>query len=323
LIPLLIMPAAIDPPAPQHFETQDGRRVAYAFYGAEPPNSATPARPVAFYFHGFPASRLEAHLFHEAAQRRGLCLVAIDRPGMGDSAFQPQRRLLDFPAEVLALADQLGLERFGVLGVSGGGPYVLACCHALPSSRLTTAAIVAGLYPRALGLSGMLMEARMLLYMAPLATGLVQKGFDSSLGKLARDPAKSKELEAFLGKGFRNRPEPDREVWERDEGGFRQALVASTAASVRESAQGAAWEARLFGSDWGFALGDINLAGKSLALFHGEKDVNSPVRMARAAADLLKGSTLEVSPEDAHASLVVRKANDVIGRLTGLHSANR
>jgi hypothetical protein len=41
---------------------------------------------------------------------------------MGYSDFQTNRRLLDWPADVGCLADTLGLDKFGVLGYSGGGP---------------------------------------------------------------------------------------------------------------------------------------------------------------------------------------------------------
>jgi pimeloyl-ACP methyl ester carboxylesterase len=59
-------------------------------------------------------------------------VIAVDRPGIGGSDPQPGRRVLDWPTDVAELADSLGLERFAVLGVSFGGPYVRACAYALP-----------------------------------------------------------------------------------------------------------------------------------------------------------------------------------------------
>ena len=257
---------------------------------------------------------MEASIFHTAALNHGLCVIAIDRPGMGSSQHQVGRRLLDFPADVTALADHLGIASFGVLGVSGGGPYVLASCHALPSARLRAAGIIAGLYPRALGLRGMLPEARMLLYMAPWLTRLVEKGLESALSKLARDSSRPEAFEAALAKSFSSRPAVDRAVWDNDLG-FRQALVASTREALSESSRGAAWEARLFGSDWGFGLADVNLESRSLSLWHGALDRNSPLAMAQKAVELLRGAELHVSPNDAHASLVMRKADEAISTL--------
>ncbi|MEJ2698283.1 MAG: alpha/beta hydrolase, partial [Desulfuromonadales bacterium] len=80
----------------------DGRRLGYAEFG-DPLG-----RPV-LYFHGFPASRLEARLAHEAALRTGVRLVAADRPGSGLSDFLPERTLSDWPVDVTSLAESLGL----------------------------------------------------------------------------------------------------------------------------------------------------------------------------------------------------------------------
>ena len=73
-------------------------------------------------------------------------LVALDRPGFGSSTLQPHRTLLDWPVDVSEAADQLGIDRFAILGVSGGGPYSLACGYALPD-RVTRIGIVAGIAP--------------------------------------------------------------------------------------------------------------------------------------------------------------------------------
>ena len=43
-----------------------------------------------------------------------------DRPGMGRSDFQPGRRIVDWPNDVLELATALGFDTFAVLGSSGG-----------------------------------------------------------------------------------------------------------------------------------------------------------------------------------------------------------
>ena len=106
----------------------DGRRLAYAEFG-------TPdGRPV-LYFHGAPSSRLEPLLVGDDAWRaNGLRVIAPDRPGVGLSDFLPKRGFSQWPNDVVALADALGLERFGVIGMSGGGGYVAACAAKIPRS---------------------------------------------------------------------------------------------------------------------------------------------------------------------------------------------
>jgi len=98
----------------------DGRLLGYAEFG-------DPGGTPVMFFHGFPGSRLEGALGHEAAERAAVRMICIDRPGMGLSTFQPGRRMLDWPADVAALADALGIGRFAVGGVSGGGPYAAVC----------------------------------------------------------------------------------------------------------------------------------------------------------------------------------------------------
>lgn len=100
----------------------DGRSLGYADFG-DP--DGTPM----FHFHGFPGSRLKAKLLSDAAGRHGVHLIGVVRPGMGLSDFQPGRKLLDWPNDVIELALDLELETFAVEGVSGGGPYAAACAY--------------------------------------------------------------------------------------------------------------------------------------------------------------------------------------------------
>ncbi|MEK8107497.1 alpha/beta hydrolase [Micromonospora sp. M12] len=80
--------------------------------------------------------------------RLGVHLVCYDRPGYGDSDRHEGRRVADAAADVKAIADDLGIERFAVVGRSGGGPHALACAALLPD-RVTRAAVLVGLARRA------------------------------------------------------------------------------------------------------------------------------------------------------------------------------
>src|SRR5437899_12705534 len=107
------------PPARQ-IVLSDGRRLGYAQYGS--PNGS----PL-MYFHGWPSSRLEPRVAENLCADLGLQVIAPDRPGFGLSDFKPGRTLASWPEDVRALAASLGFHRFAVLGVSGGGPYAIAC----------------------------------------------------------------------------------------------------------------------------------------------------------------------------------------------------
>jgi pimeloyl-ACP methyl ester carboxylesterase len=114
----------------------DGRSLAYTDIGAS-------GGPVLMSFHGAPSSRLDTTMFEDALTGLDVRVVSADRPGYGGSSPQPGRHREDWPSDVAALADQLGVERFAVMGVSGGGPYAVAC-SALLQDRVASAAIVCG-----------------------------------------------------------------------------------------------------------------------------------------------------------------------------------
>ena len=292
----------------------DGRTLSYGIYG-DPAASFT-----IFYFHGFPASHHEAAVFEfcDAAHAKNIRIIASDRPGMGLSTFQPARAITDWPADVLSLADHevIRADKFAVLGTSGGSPYVLACCAAIPDTRLKAAGIISGLYPVSLGLKGMLMEPRVLLWLAPWATTLVEKVLDWNIGSPARDESHPDKLEKLMDDSMCQRPEPDKRAWEEDEGGLRKMLVASVRHALQNGgAKGAAWEARLFGSPWGFELADVKMGEGKLVLWHADKDVNSPLAMAEKAHALLQGSELRLGPGEAHMSLLLHKAQEVLDTL--------
>ena len=76
----------------------------------------------------------------------GVALVTHDRAGYGQSSRRPGRRVVDEVDDVVAIADELGLDRFAVSGGSGGGPHVLACA-ALLAERVVRATCFVGVTP--------------------------------------------------------------------------------------------------------------------------------------------------------------------------------
>src|SRR4051794_41873965 len=104
-------------------------------------SAGDPAGPTVFVLHGSPSSgMLYPPNVHDAAAH-GLRLVSYDRPGYGGSTPHPGRRVADAAADVGAIADHLGLDRFAVWGHSGGGPHALACAALAGGRRGATAAL--------------------------------------------------------------------------------------------------------------------------------------------------------------------------------------
>ncbi|PWS40591.1 alpha/beta hydrolase, partial [Streptomyces sp. ZEA17I] len=98
-------------------------------------------RPV-FLLHGTPGSRLGPAPRGMVLYQRRTQLITYDRPGYGGSDRQAGRRVADVVEDVRAIADSLGLERFAVVGRSGGAPHALACAALLPERVTRTAALV-------------------------------------------------------------------------------------------------------------------------------------------------------------------------------------
>jgi len=118
----------------------DGRTLAFEQYG-DPDGS-----PV-FLLHGTPGCRLSGrHPDESRVVEAGLRLITYDRPGYGQSARQKGRRVVDCVADITAIADELGIDRFFVKGGSGGGPHALAAGARLPQ-RVTRVACDVGVAP--------------------------------------------------------------------------------------------------------------------------------------------------------------------------------
>ena len=124
-------------------------------------------------FHGGLSSRLDAAPAHAAALALGVRIVSPDRPGMGRSTFQPDRRLLDWPDDVAALTDALDIDRFAVMGWSCGGPYA-AVCAANMRDRVTAVGLLSSAVPLELvgTTKGLSSDDRILLFLVRWAPWL-------------------------------------------------------------------------------------------------------------------------------------------------------
>ena len=122
-----------------HITLSDGRRLSFAEFGDRQ------GKPV-FYFHGFPGSRLEAKLADGISRESQVRFIGIERPGFGLSDFKPGRSFIDWADDVAELANDLRIDRFSILGVSGGGPYAAACACKMPD-RLEAVGIICGMGP--------------------------------------------------------------------------------------------------------------------------------------------------------------------------------
>lgn len=235
-------------------------------------------RPV-FYFHGGPGSRLEGLLFDDLSRESGIRLIALDRPGYGLSTPKKDRSYLDWANDVSELADHLGIDRFGVLGWSSGGPYAAVVAHQLPE-RVTVAAIVAGEgpyanddYPQSVltedsfAASGM---NKLFIWSANNGPWAMQTLFRVQRIVLFRDPAGMMESAGDYGL-----PAKDVQFFTRD---ISAEYGAEQVEAFRQGAQGITRDFTIERIDWPFDLEEIH--GPTVLVFHGEEDTSVDPRIS-------------------------------------------
>ncbi|OGN75839.1 MAG: hypothetical protein A2X25_01455 [Chloroflexi bacterium GWB2_49_20] len=261
----------------------DGRQLAYAQYGD------LTGKPV-FFFHGTPGSRF----FHPPTQitsKFGVRLITVDRPGYGSSTFQPDRKITDWPKDIFQLADSLGLDTFAIAGHSGGGPYVLACAHALPNRVFSTVTISSTGPVEAIDPSSEISAINRFgfkfgrYFPWPIWEILIYSLFH----KRSRDPWKDMDQQA------KNRPQADSLLMNKPE--IRNNCFHSEVEAFRPGLRGFAWDTRLLTRPWGFSLEEIRVPVK---IWHGLADNQAPVSMASYLSKKISTSSARLIPGEAH-----------------------
>lgn len=276
----------------------DGRRLGYAEYG-------DPSGKPLFFFHGFPGSRLEAELADNAGRKLGARIIGPDRPGHGLSDFKPGRTFLDWPDDVLELAEALKIERFAAAGYSGGGPYAAACAFKI-SGRLTAAGFISGVGPfdGPDATEGMSKQYRLLFNTAHKAPWLIRPTMWLMGVGTRRFP------DRLMSMVIRALPECDQVTFSRPE---TMALFKRDAAEAyRLGVRGVAWETVMFARPWGFRLEDINI---KVHVWQGELDVTVPLSMGRYQARAIPDCQAAFYSDEGHISLVVNRIEEIVGSL--------
>jgi pimeloyl-ACP methyl ester carboxylesterase len=286
----------------QQFSLPNGHRLGYDEYGV-------PDGKPLFYFHGSPSSRVECTLYvdEELLLRLDVRLIAVDRPGMGMSDFQPNRRMLDWTQDVVALADDLKIERFAILAYSLGGPYGLACASAIPQ-RMTKVGIVSGaaLFTESELIKNVNEGTRKFLTMPREKPWLSRLFLWIALGIMPRLAPNR-----FVAQANSLLPAPDRSIVVEDPI-FQKGFIKMVREAMKQGTRGAYHESLLTVTDWGFRLQDINVP---VLLWHGEADQNVPVEMARFAATGIPKCEAWFYPEEGHLSLFKKHAEEIIRTL--------
>lgn len=290
------------------FVLPDGRKLGYAEYGA------TTGQPV-FCLHGFPGARLEVAALEPAASKVGARLIAVDRPGFGWSSPHENRTLLSHAHDVEALARHLKLERYGVLGVSGGGPYALACARALPADQLRAVSIVCGLGSPDMGYWGMKwMNYLGWTFGQRLSPALCRWWFSREPG--ARLDLSDEERMARLRQAFeKDKPKMHpKDIAVFGDTDFMKVHLRTAREAFGQGMAGFSLDFKLLNADFGFRIEDIR-KDLPVQMWYGKLDTNVPLQHGeKIAARLGDNAHLRVKDE-THASIWANWKEEYLGEL--------
>ncbi|GIF37979.1 alpha/beta fold hydrolase [Actinoplanes xinjiangensis] len=249
-----------------------------------------------FLLHGTPGSCAGPKPRSSVLYRQGVRLICHDRPGYGGSTRMPGRRVADAAQDVRAVADQLGVDRFCVVGRSGGGPHALACAALLPD-RVMRAAVLVGLAPAdAVGLdwyAGMSADNARNHAKAEVGDAELMRDMIALAVRTAADP------ESLLEELRTQAAEPDLLFMQSVM--YRRLLTASYAEALRVGPYGWIDDILAFRGDWGFPVDQIV---PPVRLWHGADDTFSPVSHSRWLADRIPRAEVHVQYGAAHFAAV-------------------
>jgi pimeloyl-ACP methyl ester carboxylesterase len=276
----------------------DGRELAWLDLG-------DPDGPVVFAFHGTPGSRNQIGFLEEVITASGARVVIPDRPGYGHSTFHKGRRLSDWATDVACLADHLGLNRFSVIGVSGGGPHASACARYLPD-RVSTLGIVSGVGPlnSSDAAEGMMRANKALTALSRRSQYLVYPliGLQTFVSRRWPEAAVRSLIKAV--------PESDAAIIGNPV--YSAVFIEDAKRASATSAIAASQDFALFARDWGFRLEDIEVPTH---VWHGDADRNVPFNHGQRQADSIPGAEFHACPGEGH-FLVVEHFPEILRAVT-------
>ena len=282
----------------KRIELTDERLLGYTEFGV--PNG----KPV-FYFHGANSSRLSGRALEPVAIKLNARIISIDRPGLGISQFKPDRQLVDWPDDVIAVADSLSIDRFAVIGLSAGAAYAAACALKIPN-RLTQVGMVSCEVPYNVSVSaiGKLRAAKMASFVTRRVPLLMRYWVQWSDQIARRLP------EVFFSNYKVHLAQPDRAIF--NWSSVKRAFINNYLEAHRFGAKGVVCDMSLVAREWGFKLEDISMR---VHLWHGEQDTVSPIAVGRLIASEIPHCVSKFYPNEGHLSVLFNHMEEILAVL--------
>jgi pimeloyl-ACP methyl ester carboxylesterase len=261
------------------------RQIGFAEFGA-------PQGRAIFWMHGTPGARrqipTEARVY---AEHNDIRLIGIDRPGIGSSTPYQYDKVVAIADDMRTIADTLGINKMAVIGLSGGGPYALACAAAMPD-RIAVAGVIGGVAPTcgpdAVHGGAMAFGSRV----APLlqVAGFPIRWAAVAVVRLSR-PIASPALDLFA----RASPEPDRRLLSRPE--FKAMFLDDLLHGSRKQLAAPFADVVVFARDWGFRLDEVKVP---VLWWHGDQDHIIPFSHGQHVVSRLPDAELYHMPGESH-----------------------
>jgi pimeloyl-ACP methyl ester carboxylesterase len=298
------MPVAIARPKLEgNIAVGDDRQIGFAEFG-------DPQGRAVFWLHGTPGARrqipMEARVY---AEKRQIRLIGVDRPGIGSSTPHQYDTVFAFADDLRTIADALGIDKMEVIGLSGGGPYTLACAAAMPD-RVVAAGVIGGVAPTtgSDGIAGGVMgsvglRVAPLLRVAGGPIGMVA----SALIRLIR-PVGSPAVDLY----GRVSPEADRRLLARPE--IKAMFLDDLLNGSRKQMAAPFADVVVFARDWGFRLDEVKVP---VRWWHGDHDHIVPFEHGQHVVSRLPDAQLTHLPGESHLAGLGR-AEEILGTMVGL-----
>jgi pimeloyl-ACP methyl ester carboxylesterase len=244
-------------------------------------DTAPTTRLTVLWQHGSPQTGALLEPLLTAAAHRGIRLLSYGRPSYGGSTPRPGRTVASAAVDVAAITDARGIDRFAVMGASGGGPHALACAALLPG-RVSAVACLASIAP---------FDADGLDFFAGMASDGALRAARSGRPARAHYEVTSKfDPESFV--------ERDYAVLEDD----WAALGADVGEAAAFGPDGLIDDDMAFATPWGFDVADITVP---VLIVQGGRDRVVPPGHGAWLARTCPNAELWERPDDGHISILM------------------
>ena len=234
-------------------------------------------------FHGIPGTRLMFRPTDEIARRLGLRIIAPDRPGFGCSTPQQGRTLQDWPADVEAVLNAYDIDRFSLIGVSGGSPFATATA-AHYGDRVQAMILIGPMGPIA-DVKGKVETSRLaraFFLGVPMVPGLLHGTLMPANALFRVSP--SLQYEIFL----QALPAVDKTILRRP--GRKAQVIEDVRESLKQGGEGMRADLRIFARPWNVDYAAIRAR---TVLWQGLADTIVPVEVALGLGALIPGCRVE------------------------------